>query len=101
MPNRLKTIEQLKDNEGVRYYKNPIYPDVPVTEDDYYVIATGGDRYDILAQQFYGDREMWWVIAIANNSKKDSIVVEQGTQLRIPADPNKIKALFVELNKKR
>ncbi len=101
MARRYKTIEQLKTEDGKRYYVNVVYPDVPVTEDDFYVITTGGDRYDTLALQFYGDKSLWWIIAIANNSKKDSLVVQQGVQLRIPANPYQIRGLFENLNKTR
>src|SRR6056300_376100 len=101
MPDRFTNIEVLRDENGSRYYKNVIYPDIPATEDDTYIITTGGDRYDTLALQFYGDSSLWWVIASANNSKKDGLIVEQGIQLRIPADAAKVRNLFNELNSKR
>jgi hypothetical protein len=101
MPDRFRNIELLKQESGRRYYKNVIYPDIPATEDDTYIITTGGDRYDTLALQFYGDSTLWWVIASANNSKKDGLIVEQGIQLRIPADAAKVRSLFNELNSKR
>jgi len=101
MPDRFTNIEVLRDENGSRYYKNVIYPDIPATEDDTYIITTGGDRYDTLALQFYGDSSLWWVIASANNSKKDGLIVEQGIQLRIPADAAKVRNLFNDLNSKR
>ena len=76
MAKRFSNKEILKTQEGVRYYPNVIYPEVPVTEDDTYVIATDGDRYDTLAQQFYNDSSLWWVIASANVSKTDGLTVE-------------------------
>lgn len=82
---RYGSQEELKDTEGRRYIKNAIYPEIPVTENDIYVITTAGDRYDRLALQFYGDSKLWWVIASANASKSDGLIVEQGIQLRIPA----------------
>lgn len=101
MANRYRTIEELKTNTGRRYYKNAIYPDIPVTEDDIYVISTGGDRYDVLAQQFYGDSRLWWVIASANTSKTDGLIVKPGIQLRIPANGDRVLADFTEFNEKR
>src|SRR6056300_1740689 len=101
MPNRYETIQKLKTAEGRRYIKNAIYPEIPLTADDTYIITTGGDRYDTLAQQFYGDSTLWWVIASANTSKTDGLIVEQGIQLRIPADAAKVRSLFNELNSKR
>lgn len=99
MSSRYKTAEILKTEEGTRYYKNMIYPEIPLHEDDIYVMTTSADRYDILALQYYKDSSLWWVIASANNSKLDSIVVEQGIQLRIPCNVNAIVRNFEDFNK--
>lgn len=98
---RYQTIEELKSDSGRRYFKNAIYPEIPVSEDDIYVITTGGDRYDTLAQQFYGDSRLWWVIAAANTSKTDGLIVKPGIQLRIPADGEAAKAQFEQFNENR
>lgn len=100
--NRYTTIEQDKTSEGTRYINNSIYPDIPETVDDTYVITTVGDRYDILSQQFYGDASLWWIIASANpENKSDSLVPTPGIQLRIPANQNEIISKYEQLNKKR
>ena len=101
MPNRYKTIAIKKTESGVRYYTTVVYPDIPVHEDDIYIITTGLDRYDILAQQYYGDSSLWWVIATANTAKRDGLMVKPGIQLRIPTNPNRVKQLFIDLNKDR
>lgn len=101
MPVRLNTIDILQTEGGRRYRKNVIYPEIPVREDDIYVITTGGDRYDLLAQQFYSDSSLWWVIASANTSKRDGLVVRQGVQLRIPQSPAEAIDLFEQVNLKR
>ena len=36
-------------NAGTQYYKRVIYPEIPRSNQDIYVITTEGDRYDILA----------------------------------------------------
>lgn len=101
MADRYRDIKELTTEDGSKYRTNSIYPTIPETEDDIYVITTGGDRYDTLARQFYGDSSLWWVIASANNSKKDGLIVEQGVQLRIPAKSLDVKGLFSNLNKNR
>lgn len=101
MANRYKDIELLKDSEGRRYFKNAIYPDIPYSEDDIYVITTGADRYDTLAKQFYNDSTLWWVIASANTSKRDGLIVEQGIQLRIPGNVSKVIEDFNQVNANR
>ena len=73
--------------DGRVYLANTLYPDVPVSENDWYVITTIGDRYDKLSQQFYNRSDYWWIIAIANNLPADTLCPEIGVQLRIPADP--------------
>jgi len=98
---RYQNTEILINDEGRRYYINPIYPEIPVTEDDIYVITTGVDRYDTLAQRFYQDSRLWWIIASANNSKTDSLAVQQGIQLRIPANPGNAINLYENLNENR
>ena len=78
--------------EGREYRKNALYPDIPVSENDYYVISTVGDRFDILAQQFYNDVNLWWIIAAANpNVRRDTLFITPGLQLRIPIDPVQVE----------
>ena len=96
----LKNIE-LKSEQGRRYKINSIYPTIPATASDTYIITTGGDRYDTLALQFYKDSKLWWIIAAANNSKKDSLAVEPGVQLRIPANPSAAVSAYNRLNRIR
>ena len=98
---RYKSIELIKDKEGRRYIKNAVYPTINTHPEDTYIITTGGDRYDILAQQFYGDSTLWWVIASANVSKTDGLIVEPGVQLRIPYDVSTVVEEYVRLNNER
>jgi len=86
MPSRYQYIKIIKNNIGKRYYTNNIYPQIPVSGNDYYVITSVTDRLDLLANDFYGDPSLYWVIAAANNISGDSLVPEPGTQLRIPFD---------------
>lgn len=83
---RYQNIQVVKDNTGERYYTNNIYPDIPVSNNDSYIITVLGDRLDLIAFDFYGDTSFWWVIASANSLSGDSLYIEPGTQLRIPVD---------------
>jgi len=78
-------------DKGDQYYLNNIYPDIPLSENDSYVISTLGDRLDLLAFDFYGDVSFWWVIASANALSGDSLYIEPGLQIRIP---NNISAII-------
>lgn len=99
--NRYKNINRLSTDTGRKYVSNPIYPTVPLSADDFYVITTVGDRYDTLADKFYNDSSLWWVIASANNSEKGSLIVEPGVQIRIPVDKDIAISLFNEINSNR
>jgi hypothetical protein len=101
MANRYRDIKQNTTSDGVAYTVNVIYPEIPLSEEDFYVISTGGDRYDILAKQFYGDHTLWWIIAAANTSERASLVVAPGIQLRIPANKDSILELYRQVNKTR
>lgn len=62
-----------------------IYPEVGASEEDFYIITSMGDRFDILAKQFYSNQEYWWVIASANPEvRRDTLYITPGVQLRIP-----------------
>jgi hypothetical protein len=87
MASRYQNIQITKyQNKGDQYYLNNIYPEIPLSQNDNYVIATLGDRLDLLAFDFYGDTSFWWVIASANALSGDSLYIEPGLQLRIPND---------------
>ena len=57
-------------------------PKVKEQNSDVLLIATDGDRCDLLAQEYYGTTDLWWFIASVNNLKSNNI--EAGTQLRVP-----------------
>lgn len=101
MANRYRNIKESKTSDDIRYINNVIYPEIPLSEDDYYVISTGGDRYDILAQQFYNDYTLWWIIASANTSERASLSIRPGVQLRIPANKDSILELYNQVNEDR
>lgn len=99
--NRYKNIKTATTDEGTEYKVNPIYPEIPVHEDDLYVITSAGDRYDTLAHQFYQDASLWWIIASVNTSERASLNVQPGVQLRIPGDKNRAIQIFRDVNKNR
>ena len=59
--------------------------DLPKFEEqnsDILLIATDGDKCDLISQEYYGTTEFWWFIASINNLKSNNI--EAGTQVRVP-----------------
>ena len=77
----------LKTSENKPYTRMRFYPNLPLSESDVYVITTVGDRLDILANQYYKDSSLWWIISIANTNilPQNSLVIPEGLQIRIPA----------------
>lgn len=81
------------------YYKGKLYPDIPYTDTDDYIITNIGDRLDLLAYNYYKDPELWWIISVANNHiTKGSMFPAPGLQLRIPTNVTNVLRSFNELN---
>jgi hypothetical protein len=97
--NRYQNIPITKTVTGKRYYSNSKYPTVPLSINDIYVITSDGDRLDKLANQYYRDSSLWWVISISNDDlPQDSLYLSPGTQLRIPLNYADILAAYNALN---
>ncbi len=101
MLNRLKFIEIKREQNEKGYFKNLKYPNIPLSINDIYVITTSGDRLDLLANQFYQDVRLWWIIANANRDiiRRDSISLKPGLEIRIPANAPEILKNFEIINK--
>ncbi len=68
-------------------YATSRYPEIPLSVNDIYVYTSQGDRYDLLALNYYGDSSLWWVIAVANpNVSLGTLVIPEGVQIRIPGN---------------
>ena len=80
-----KTLTYVNEEKNKSVYRTTIYKKVEEKNSDMYFIAQSGDRLDILAERFYKDASLWWVIARANNLK--TMNVPAGTSLRIPTMP--------------
>lgn len=105
--NRYKNIPRTKI-DGKVVYKTSRYPEIPLSENDTYVYTVRGDRFDVLAQQYYNDSSLWWIISIANtgnagtdlstNLPQNSLVIPEGLQIRIPANPLAVIEVFNSIN---
>ena len=78
---RYDTIRRVNKNKVVRVGTSYL-PTVEDKNSDILLIATQGDRCDLISHQYYGSPEYWWFIASVNNLKSNNI--EAGTQLRVP-----------------
>jgi len=85
-----------------RRFTNVKYPDIPRDISDIYVFVTVGDRYDLLAQTYYNDSSLWWIISRANPQlPSDTLYPRAGEQIRIPSYSRvfNITAQFEFINK--
>lgn len=90
MANRYKNITPKKLKDGRRVYQSKIYPNIPKSDTDIYIVSQTGDRLDTLAYQYYGDSTLWWILATANNIHDAPLGLKDGTILRVPQNYLKI-----------
>ena len=84
MQSRYYENETKKTFDGKEVYRPKIYPNIPLRDDDVYVMTETGDRLDTLAFQYYENPSLWWIIASANNIHDAPLGFQDGTILRIP-----------------
>jgi hypothetical protein len=88
-------ITKTRENTSLRY-ANVKYPNIPLDSQDVYVYISAGDRYDVIAQSYYSDSRLWWIINRANpNQPNDSLYPTVGSQLRIPAF-NRVSSILAQ-----
>ena len=98
--NRYRNIPIIRSTTNKQMYATSRYPEIPLSPDDIYVYTTQGDRYDILAGQYYTDSSLWWVIAAANpNIGLSTLVIPEGEQIRIPSDYASVITQFNLINR--
>lgn len=99
--NRYSATNTIKNNQGIRRNSTIILPNSisnPLT--DIFIKTTSVERLDKLAQQFYNDASMWWIIAATNNIGKGTLLVPIDTELRIPAAES-VMNMLINLNQTR
>jgi hypothetical protein len=99
--NRYIATSIIKNDNGTRKFSTIIIPNIMADPlSDFYIKTTSIERLDKLAQQFYNDASMWWIIAAANGIGKGTLVIPTDTDLRIPSAQNAMNML-INLNKTR
>ena len=83
---RYKSNKIQKDKNNVRYYKPRIIPNIPIKDTDIFIYPLYGDRFDTLANRYYEDSNLWWIIAKANEISNGKISPNPEKKLRIPTE---------------
>ena len=78
---RYDPVKRVEDKE-IQRIGTASLPEYKEKNSDILLIATEGDRCDLLSMEYYGTPEHWWFIATVNKLSTNHI--ETGTQLRIP-----------------
>jgi phage tail protein X len=100
MANRYLYTKQKKDfDTNESYYESTIYPKIKPSDSDLYIISEAGDRLDLLAKKYYGNTNMWWIIAVVNNLNDANFFVPEGRQLVIPTNIQTILSDLEKINK--
>ena len=86
-----------RDKSGVRVYNTTFYPSIPIDDSDQFIYTKFGDRVDALANEYYGDVTLWWIISKANGIKGQA-GLKPGQLLRIPGQVEEILSNFRDLN---
>lgn len=101
MANRYENTSKI-DREGVSGRASTIYKVPAESIEDYYVISVQGDRFDILAKEYYGSESYWYILATANpHVKRDALTIPAGHQLRIPLPLSKVLTTLNSENNNR
>lgn len=87
-----------KTFNGKNVYRTTYYPSIPESYDDFYITASETDYLDSIAKKYYGDENLWWIIAKANKLSGYQLSVGVSRQLRIPANPANILNMLKTIN---
>jgi len=69
-----------------KHYTSNTLANIPESPNDEYIITKKNDRLDLLANKYYNDATMWYIIALANNITPITFFIEPGSSIRIPFD---------------
>mgnify|MGYP003639068424 FL=1 len=102
---RYTSVKIMNDRDYKKeMYINQKYPLPPLDPNDIYVYANETDRYDILADKFYGDSTLWYIISLANaesNTNMASLYPPVGKRIRIPIDYVQFESVYMQGNRRR
>jgi len=80
---RYDKVKTTRNKDGKWRKDTTYYAEIPLNDNDIYVLTQWGDRFDLLSNQYYGTPHYWWYIAKANNLSYNNIT--EGTRIRIPS----------------
>ena len=96
---RLRFSDFVK-SDSIEFWDLSDIPEIPILQDEssYQVVST--DRIDSLAYRFYGDSNLWWVLASANNIDLLPSGLFSGQILRVPSRTYVMQTLLSSVKRK-
>lgn len=76
---------ELIEVDDIEFWDVLDLPEIPEQPDDLQYQVRKPDRIDLIAQRFYRDVRLWWVIAVANNMEILPTDLNEGDEIRIPS----------------
>mgnify|MGYP003126846229 FL=1 len=95
---RYKDTPQRQNQQGNRVYGTTFYPKIPIRDSDKFQFFPRGTRFDKIANDFYGDASLWWIITLSNGVTNADIQVDPIKEYRIPTEIEPILSDFKQLN---
>lgn len=80
--------------DGFEFWDLDLLPTIPDSAGDFYYTVTAEDRIDLIAARFYGDPNLWWVIAVANDLDILPTNLLVASTIRIPSPAYVTDTLF-------
>ena len=80
-----------------RVYKPTMYPSIPMKDSDTFIAPVVGEKLENLANRFYGDGTLWWIIAKANNINDSTVISNTLKRVRIPTEIQEVLQKLDEL----
>lgn len=78
-------LTDLRRIDGITFWDTVSLPPATPRPDDISYVVRDGDRIDILAQRFYQEPSLWWVIAWANDMEVVPTDLKKGQEILIPS----------------
>ena len=83
---RYNNTAKRKDKNKKMYYAPSFIDSIPLKDSDRFIFVSEGMRFDMLAQKYYDNSNLWWIIAKANEISNGKISPDPLKKLRIPTE---------------
>lgn len=87
--------------DNVEHWEMLEQPVIDEARDDTIYQVQQEDRIDLLAERFYGNAELWWVIAILNNLNLLPSDLKPFSTIRIPSNNRVFNSILKQAAKKK